>query len=207
MSDVVTIRITGKVGPAPLCDDIRLEHGQGNDAVSFAVVARPYPTRTQMSHWLSVRCSDWVLTTYDNETGIGVFLSIDFDGPEVDSNLAINTAHELPEARTIIYIRDQESKIDHVVHCGDQALNTSFAETPTEGKMMSLKCRIRMTLRYAFIELALGIIALAFGATELVRYEPFTGPIEPIIPFEAVYWGLVVFGLILVGYAYRKANA
>lgn len=72
---------------------------------------------------------------------------------------------------------------------------------------MSLKFRVRMTIRYAFIELALGIIALAFGAIELARFEPFTGPIEPVIPFEAVYWGLVVVGIILIAYAYRKANA
>lgn len=207
MNDVVTIRITGKVGPAPLWDDIRLEHGQGNDAVSFAVVGQPYPTKTQMSHWLSVRCSEWVLTTYDNETGIGVFLSIDFDGPEVDSNLAINTAHELPEARTIIYIRDQEPIIDHVVDCGDQALNTSFADNPMEGKMMSLKFRLRMTQRCAFIELALGIIALVIGAVQLARFEPFNGPNESVILFEAFYWGLVVLGFILIGYAFRKANA
>jgi len=72
---------------------------------------------------------------------------------------------------------------------------------------MSLKFRIRMTIRYAFLELALGIIALVFGAVELARFEPFTGPIEPVIPFEAVYWGLVVLGFMLIGYAYRKANA
>ncbi|MDZ5605311.1 hypothetical protein SJI00_21280 [Pseudomonas sp. RP23018S] len=106
MSEVVTIRITGKIGPAPLWDDIRLEYGQGNDAVSFAVVAQPYPTSDQMNHWLGVRCSDWVLTTYDINTGVGLFLSIDFDGPEVGSILDIDSSHQLPEARTIIYIRE-----------------------------------------------------------------------------------------------------
>jgi hypothetical protein len=120
MSDVVTIRITGKIAPAPLCDDIRLEPGQGNDVVSFVVLSLPFPTKAQISHWLGVRCSEWVLTSYDYESGIGVFLSIDFDGPEVDSILDIDCTHKLPEARTIIYIREPGSKIiKNVVDCGD----------------------------------------------------------------------------------------
>lgn|GEM_PF-4488806 len=120
MSDVVTIRITGKIAPAPLCEDIRLEPGQGNDVVSFVVVSSPFPTKAQITHWLGVRCSDWVITSYDYEKGVGVFLSIDFEGPEVDSILGIDCTHQLPEARTIIYTREPEvRKNENVVDCGD----------------------------------------------------------------------------------------
>jgi hypothetical protein len=120
VSDVVTIRITGKIAPAPLYEDIRLEPGQENDVVSFVVVSPPFPTIAQINHWLGMHCSEWVVTSYDYGNGAGVFLSIDFEGPEVDSIIDIDCTHQIPESRTIIYIRGPETKeIGHVVDCSD----------------------------------------------------------------------------------------
>lgn len=73
---------------------------------------------------------------------------------------------------------------------------------------MSFKFRVLMTLRNAFVELCLGLFMFLFGLVQLVSHKawPDSAPVEPVIPFVAIYWGLMILGVVCVIWAHGKAN-
>lgn len=78
MNILIISTITAQQPEAPS----HLEPGLSNDTVHFKVLLTPYPSAAVLSHLLSEECSDWNLTAYDQCTGMGAFISIDFEGPE-----------------------------------------------------------------------------------------------------------------------------
>jgi hypothetical protein len=68
----------------------------------------PYPSAAVLSHLLGEECSDWNMTTYDQDTGTGAFLSIDFDGPEEGSVLDLSSTKPTQERRFILHRHQTE---------------------------------------------------------------------------------------------------
>jgi len=72
----------------------------------------------------------------------------------------------------------------------------------------SFKYRVLMTLRNKFIELALGLFLIIMGVVQSKSHEawPDAAPIQPVIPFVAIYWVMVAVGVGVVVYAYMSSD-
>ena len=65
-----------------------------------------------------------------------------------------------------------------------------------------------MTFRANLGELALGFVALLMGGIQLFVHEawPESTGVAPVIPYVAIYWTMIIFGVAMIIHAYRKAN-
>lgn len=104
MNILIVSTITALAPEAPS----HLEPGLGNDTVHFRVLQGPYPTSAVLSHFLSEECSDWNLSAYDESTGSGAFICIDFDGPDEGSVLDISSTKPVQEKRFILHRHQME---------------------------------------------------------------------------------------------------
>ena len=96
-------------------------------------------------------------------------------------------------------------------HCGLISSQKSENEgrVPVSRKMkFSFKYRVLMTLRNKFIELMLGLFLIIMGSVQLRNHEawPDSSPIQPVIPFVAIYWVMIAVGVGVVVYAYITAD-
>lgn len=99
MNILIVSTITAQQPDAPS----HLEPGLSNDTVHFRVLQAPYPSAVVLSHLLSEECADWNLSSYDPDTGIGVFISVDFDGPKEGTVLDISSTKPIQETRFILH--------------------------------------------------------------------------------------------------------
>lgn len=104
----MNILITSTIGAQQPEAPSHLEPGLSNDTVCFRVSKAPYPSAAVLSHLLSEACSDWHLSVYEQSTGSGTFISIDFDGPEEGSVVDISSAKPVPETRFVVYRSEPE---------------------------------------------------------------------------------------------------
>lgn len=91
-----------------------LEPGLGNDISWFKVLLPPYFNAAMLSHLLAEECSEWILTTYDENTGVGAFLSIDFEGPHESTVIKLSSTKPIPENRTILYVREKAKLFESI---------------------------------------------------------------------------------------------
>lgn len=104
MNILIISTITAQQPEAPS----HLESGLSNDTVHFKVLRSPYPPAAVLNHLLAEKCSDWSLTTYDQGTGIGTFISIDLEGPK--EGTALNLSSTTPIRQTSFVIQRHQTE-------------------------------------------------------------------------------------------------
>ena len=102
----VKISIDAKFEPEESNIPGHLDPGHGDDTCRFKVTYPPYPSDDLMSHLLSEECSEWVLTHYDQNSGSGTFISLDFDGPSVGTEIYLTSTKPPPKPCLLVYIRE-----------------------------------------------------------------------------------------------------
>lgn len=86
-----------------------LVSGLSNDTVHFKVLQPPYPPAAVLNHLLAEECSDWSLTTYDQGTGIGAFISIDLEGPDEGAEFNLSSTTPIRQASFVIQRHQTET--------------------------------------------------------------------------------------------------
>lgn len=110
MNSSVLIAITAKTSPVDSQAPSHLEGGCGDDKVWFQVSQPPFPSWALVNHLLGLHCSDWILNSYCQETGTGVFTSVDLEGPGLNELIDVSSSVPIPENRVVLVVYEPEQR-------------------------------------------------------------------------------------------------